>query len=143
MSALLLFATPEDVETAFYRAFLDEDLDDLMEIWSEEEEVFCVHPTGQRLSGLTMIRESWQSLMNPARTGIRQIDVTCLLKWQTMLMATHQLVETLRLDQEQAGPMIVTHTYMRGSCGWRLVCRHCSASSETILMPESAGHVLH
>ncbi|MDR2678945.1 MAG: nuclear transport factor 2 family protein [Zoogloeaceae bacterium] len=140
MSALLLFASPEDAEVAFYQALARGDLEALMAVWSEEEEVSCIHPTGQRFSGLTMIREGWQPLMRSARMRVEVVD---LFKWQSMLMATHQLMETLRLDRELAGSLIVTHVYMRGSCGWRLVCRHCSTSSEALGMPENAGRVLH
>ena len=52
------FATPEDVEQAFYDAVLKGDADLLMNLWAEDEETLCVHPTGVRLNGIVPIRES-------------------------------------------------------------------------------------
>ena len=37
-------------------------LDALMAIWSEDEEIVCIHPTGQRMDGHAAIRESWRSI---------------------------------------------------------------------------------
>jgi hypothetical protein len=45
------FATPEDVETAFYEAIARADLVALMSVWADDEEIVCIHPTGQRLTG--------------------------------------------------------------------------------------------
>jgi len=139
MSAPLLFVTPEDVEVAFYKAIARGDLEAMMAVWAEDEEVSCIHPNGQHLSGLSAVRAGWRQILKPIR---KQIEATSVLKWQSMLMAAHQLVETLRLDQKVVGPLLVTHVYLRGSHGWRLACRHCSVSAR----PESsemAGRVLH
>jgi ketosteroid isomerase-like protein len=48
---IVVFATPEDVETAFYEAIARADLVALMSVWADDEEIVCIHPTGQRLSG--------------------------------------------------------------------------------------------
>lgn len=139
MSAPLLFATPEDVEAAFYEAIARGDLEAMMAVWAEDEEVACIHPTGQHLSGLAAVREGWRQILKPSRM---QIEATVVLKWQGMLMVAHQLVETLRLGHEMAGPLLVTHVYLRGPHGWRLACRHCSASARSA-PPEMEGRILH
>ena len=53
-----LFASPEDAETAFYDAIERADLEAMMAIWADDEEVACIHPAGQRLTGLAAVRES-------------------------------------------------------------------------------------
>ena len=40
------------------------DLDAIMEVWADDEEIVCIHPTGQRLSGASAIRESWQTIFS-------------------------------------------------------------------------------
>ncbi len=45
------FASPDDVEQAFYEAVARGDADLLMLVWAEDEETLCVHPTGVRLRG--------------------------------------------------------------------------------------------
>ena len=46
-----LFTTAEEAEAAFYDAIGRADLDALMSVWSDDEDIVCIHPTGQRLSG--------------------------------------------------------------------------------------------
>ena len=48
-----LHATPEAVEQAFYDALEAGDVDALMSVWSEDDEIICIHPGGQRLQQLT------------------------------------------------------------------------------------------
>ncbi|MCX8144996.1 MAG: nuclear transport factor 2 family protein [Azovibrio sp.] len=130
-AALLLFATPEDAEAAFYDAVARGDLEALMAIWSEDEDVICTHPTGQQLVGLSSIRESWRQIFASTRL---QINANRIAQWQGMLLSVHHVVEGLQVGDESTGPLQATHVYTRGAHGWRLVCRHCSANAEP------AGH---
>jgi ketosteroid isomerase-like protein len=138
-SAQVQFPAPEDVEAAFYEAVAKGDVDALMAVWAEDEEVICIHPTGQRISGLADIRESWRQILNASRLLMNANRVT---QWQSMLLAAHQIVENLQLGQELAGPLLVTHVYARGPHGWRMVCRHCSAFAESTA-PGNKHRILH
>ena len=51
-----IFATPQDCEAAFYEALERSDLEAMMLVWSEDEEVLCVHPGGARVTGLAPLR---------------------------------------------------------------------------------------
>ena len=46
---------PEEAETAFYEALEKGDLEAMMAIWADDEEVVCIHPGGQRLTGQSLI----------------------------------------------------------------------------------------
>ena len=54
-----IFPTAQDAENAFYEALERCDLEGMMAVWAEDEEIVCVHPAGQRLSGQEQVRESW------------------------------------------------------------------------------------
>ena len=141
-----LFASPEDVENAFYDALQQGDANALMATWSEDEELVCIHPTGVQLIGLDPIRDSWRSIFGATKL---RVEATMVAHWHGMLLAIHHLVETLYVgdDTNPHGPLHVTHVYSRGAHGWRLVSRHASgatdkpASSDT--PPESDHRVLH
>ncbi len=140
-----LYATPEDAEAAFYEALHKGDADALIAVWSEDEEVVCVHPTGTQLVGLGLIRESWRSIFSTTRLRLSSALVT---RWQDMLFSIHHLVETVFIGDSQTphGPLFVTHVYSRGAHGWRLVSRHASAASENHeTEPKSDGpsRILH
>ncbi|MDR3324082.1 MAG: nuclear transport factor 2 family protein [Zoogloeaceae bacterium] len=137
----LLFATPEDAEAAFYEAIAKGNMNALMAVWADDEDVTCIHPTGQQISGLAAIRESWRQVLSAARL---KISASRMTRWQNVLLAVHQMVENLQMGDEVAGPLLATHVFIQGPHGWRMVCRHCSASAESVQpMPGSARRVLH
>ena len=57
-----IFPTAQDAENAFYEALERADLDAMMAVWSEDEEIVCVHPAGQRLAGQAQVREAWRQM---------------------------------------------------------------------------------
>lgn len=122
-------ASPEDAEAAFYDALQKGDIDALMAVWSEEDEIVCIHPTGTQLVGLESIRESWRAIFSTTRL---HLDAQFVAHWQGMLLSIHQLVETLFIGEEHTphGPLHVTHVYSRGAYGWRLVSRHASSAGD-------------
>ena len=143
MSGPATFASPEDAEQAFYDAIAEQDADRLMLVWAEDEETLCVHPTGVRLLGLVPIRESWRSIFANARLRVQPEAVA---NWHSTVIAIHHLTETLFVgdDPSPHGPLYVTHVYVRGSHGWRLVSRHASAADDSHqAMAEAVPHTLH
>jgi len=124
-----IFTSPEEAEEAFYDAIRRRDLDALMSVWADDDEIVCIHPTGQRLSGTTAIRESWRSIFanNPRFTVSIQREV----RWESVLLCVHSVVESLFLgnDLTTYGPMQSTNVFYRSAHGWRMLSRHTSAAS--------------
>ncbi|WP_313954135.1 nuclear transport factor 2 family protein [Accumulibacter sp.] len=127
---ITVFASPEDVESTFYEAIARADLVALMSVWADDEEIICIHPTGQRLIGTTAIRESWRSIF--ANNQRLQVRLSRGLRWNSMLLAVHNVVETLYIgDQPQAhGPLLATNVFQRGASGWRLLAHHSSTAAD-------------
>ncbi len=125
-----IFTTPEDAEEAFYDAISRSDLDALMSVWSEDEEIVCIHPTGQRLSGHSAVRESWRIIFENNQRF--RVHLKHSARWKGVLHAVHSVVEMLYLgdDSTPHGPMLSTNVYQRGANGWRLLMRHTSAGTE-------------
>jgi ketosteroid isomerase-like protein len=85
------FPTPQDAETAFYEALERADLEAMMEVWSEDEEVSCIHPGGQRISGIVQVRENWMQIF---KSGQRlQVQLSDQVIVSGMLFAVHSLHE--------------------------------------------------
>jgi ketosteroid isomerase-like protein len=127
----VIFASAEDVESAFYEAIAHADIDALMSVWADDEEIICIHPTGQRLRGAAAIRESWRAIFasNPRLT----VRITQSVRWNGMLVSVHNVIETLYLGDEPTphGPMLSTNVYQRGASGWRLLAHHTSTAADT------------
>jgi len=136
-----IFATPEDAEIAFYKAVNQSNLSDFLQVWTEEEEVLCLHPNGTLLCTLEGIRESWREILG-GTTKIK-LQFRRLSYWRGSLMAVHHLLEELQSGQE-VGAFRVTHVFMRGAYGWRLACRHTSSAGNDFRMrQEMEKRTLH
>lgn len=126
-----IYTTPVEAEAAFYDALARADLEAMMAVWSEDDEVVCVHPGGPRVVGLAAIRESWRQLFqgNPRLT----IRVSNHLVVSNMMMALHTLLEHVALAQNPdpaPSPVIATNVFTRGAHGWRMVAHHASPTPE-------------
>ncbi len=126
----LIYTSPEDAEDAFYEAIERGDIDALMGLWADDDDIVCIHPTGQRLSGHRAIRESWSSIFtNNTRFKVRFERRTC---WKGVIIAVHSVIEHLYVGGESTphGPMLSTNVFQRGATGWRLLAHHTSAGAE-------------
>ena len=131
------FTSAEEAEDAFYEAIGRGDLDAIMEVWADDEEIVCIHPTGQRLSGASAIRESWQTIFS-SNTSLT-VHVKRAICWQSAILAVHSVTEVLFLGDEPTphGPMLSTNVFQRGAKGWRLLSHHTSAGANAD--PEDYG----
>lgn len=135
-----VFASPEFAELGFYEAINRGDLKAMMGIWAEDDEIVCIHPTGQPMTGIREIRDGWQSVLNQ---NLR-VEMTLLHAWQSTVKAVHLVQETLFVgnDPTPHGPLLSTNVYVRGPHGWRMVLHHSSAAIDTPhAVPD--GRVLH
>lgn len=136
-----IFASPQDVETAFYEALERADLDGIMSVWAEDEDIACVHPGGPRLVGFLMIREAWRRIFEQgSRLSVRLSHQNTVA---TPFAAIHTAIEhiSVRDDENLRAPVAVTNIFVRGALGWRMVVHHASP-----VPPESipdAPKVLH
>jgi ketosteroid isomerase-like protein len=134
----LVFTTAEEAEDAFYDALGRGDLETLMGIWADDDEIVCIHPSGQSLSGHAAIRESWRSIFsNNTRFSIRIKRKVC---WKGAVFAVHSVVEFLYLGNEPTahGPMLSTNVFQRGAKGWRLLSHHTSTAASSENASEAA-----
>lgn len=124
----VIFATSEEAELAFYDALERADLTRLMQVWSDEEEVVCVHPGGLRIVGLHAVKEAWQEILSNGGLHIRPSSTVVL---HSMMCATHTLVEQVTVKSAESTEVAycyATNVYHKGPRGWRLVMHHASAA---------------
>jgi len=139
------FTSPQEAEQAFYEAFQRGDLDALMAVWAEDDEVFCVHPGGARLTGLASIRESFRQIFRSG-TAMR-FQLRDMQQIRGGLLAVHSVYEQITLvgERRHAGPVIATNLYANAGGGWRMIGHHASpvASGEAAPAPAPAPTLLH
>ncbi len=142
--AVVHLASPDEMEQQFYEALQQGDVERLMAIWSDDDDIACVHPGGSRLVGPRAIRASFESLFN---NGPIEAEPHHVRRMQTHSTAVHSVVERLRVITD-AGPqtawVLATNVYVKTGLGWRLVVHHASpgSASEASEIGETAS-VLH
>ena len=123
-----LFATPQDAEAAFYDAFMKRDLEAMMAVWADDDEVYCVHPGGARVTGVAQVRESWRQIFASPQSMRFQVRQQHLL--QAMMVSIHSVYEHITLSGEPRarGFVLATNIYMRTENGWRMMVHHASSA---------------
>lgn len=127
-----LYATPQDAEAAFYDAFVKADLEAMMEVWSDDDDIYCVHPGGARVSGVERVRESWRQIFAGGQS--LRFDLRDAQLIHTMMMAVHSVYEHIgAAGQSRARhAMIATNVYQRTERGWRMVAHHAAAAPAAV-----------
>ncbi|MDI6748478.1 MAG: nuclear transport factor 2 family protein [Rhodocyclaceae bacterium] len=136
-----IFTSPQDAEFAFYEALERGDLDTMMAVWSEDDEIVCVHPGGPRLTGYALVRESWRHIFESDNR--LKVQLLALSTVHGPFAAVHSLIEKLGVvgKMQLAAPVVATNVYTRGAFGWRMIVHHASA-----VPPSSIGdapQILH
>ena len=144
------FLTPQEAEAAFYEALERADLDAMMEVWSEDDEVSCIHPGGPRVTGYEQVREIWAQIF---QSGQRlQVHLSDQVIVSGMMSSVHSLHENIlvRGAQGQAGGgrsvVVTTNVYLRSGSGWRMVLHHGSPAPAPAVrrdVPVDSPKVLH
>jgi ketosteroid isomerase-like protein len=136
-----IFTSPQEAEATFYEALERGDLDAMMSVWSEDEEIVCVHPGGPRLNGYALVREGWRHIFEG---GTRlKVQLLALSTVHASFTAVHSVIEQITVvgQKHLAAPVVATNVYIRGALGWRMIVHHSSP-----VPPSSIGdapNVLH
>ncbi len=121
-----IFPTAQDAQNAFYEALERGDLEAMMAVWSEDEDIVCVHPAGQRLAGQAAVREAWRQMFaggpNPRVRITQQVVIA------GVMLEAHSVHENITVASEAhpRPPMVATNVYLRTAAGWRMIVHHAS-----------------
>ena len=121
-----IFPTAQDCQNAFYEALERSDLEAMMAVWSEDEEIVCVHPAGPRLAGQAQVREVWRQMF-AGGPGMR-VRLTQQVVIAGVMLEVHSVHENITVAGEQRPrpPMVATNVYLRTAAGWRMIAHHAS-----------------
>ena len=141
---LAAIGSPDETEAQFYEALQQGDIDRLMAVWSDDEEIICVHPGGPRLVGPAAIRAAFETMFGHGSINAQPEKVRRL---QTLACAVHSVLERVQV-MTQEGPqsawVVATNVYLHSALGWRLVAHHASPGTPSeqreVVDPPSVLH---
>ncbi len=137
------FATPQDAERAFYKAFERADLASMMAVWAEEDDIVCVHPGGARHTGVAEVRESWRQILAQG-PGV-QFHLVGNRVFSGRMISVHSVYEHITAPGEArpANPVLATNIYVLTDRGWRMLLHHASPLAAAATAVESTPSILH
>ena len=97
-----------------------------MAVWSDDDEICCVHPNGPRIVGPAAIRAAFDAMF---ANGVIDARPERVRRVVTHGSAVHNLVERIQVltdEGPQVAWVLATNVYMRTALGWRLVAHHAS-----------------
>ncbi len=141
--ATTAWATPQEAEQAFYRAFEAADLQAMMGVWDEAADICCIHPMGKALLGPAAVFEGWEGIFSSGqrlRFGLEPLYLR-----QTGDVAVSVLHEHIRVEAEARfrPPVIATNVYRRTPSGWRMLLHHASPAVVEVAGERAASRALH
>ena len=119
-------ASADDIELALYEAMRRGDVERLMALWSDDDEICCIHPGGERLLGAAAIRASFEAMFG---NGAIDAEPHRVRRLESHSSAVHSVLERIRLmtaEGEQYARLVPTNVYPQTSQGWRRVAHHAS-----------------
>ena len=136
--------SPDVTEAQFYEALQQGDIEKLMAVWSDDDEIVCVHPGGPRVVGAAAIRASFEAMF---ANGVIDAHPEKVHRVQSHASAVHSLLERIQVSTG-AGPrwgwLIATNVYLKTVQGWRLVVHHASPGTANEMQEATAAAgVLH
>ena len=116
----------DEIELQFYEALRLGDIERLMAVWSDDDDISCVHPGGPRLAGAAAIRASFEAMFERGPIAAHAEKVRRL---QSHSCAVHSVLERVEVptpNGRESAWVVATNVYLKSAQGWRLVAHHAS-----------------
>ena len=136
--------SPDEIEQQFYEAMQRGDIESLMAVWSDDDDIVCVHPGGPRVVGPAAIRAAFEAIFANGPIEARPDKVRRL---QTLGSAVHSVLERIDVLTDE-GPktawVVATHVDLTTAQGWRMAAHHASPGSPREVQDiVEAGSTIH
>jgi ketosteroid isomerase-like protein len=139
------FASVDEAEAAFYSAFENADFKAMMQVWSQDEDIECIHPLGDRLVGVAAISESWRQLLSRGKR--MQFQLRQSNHFQNGHLAIHSLYEDISIDGKSQPPVVAVNIYRFNGNGWHMILHHASPATRIERKPDKrdagANRIIH
>ena len=135
----MTYNSPQEAEDAFYDALDEGKLDQLLSVWAESDDVYCLLP----MHPLIQTRQQVTDLFTRILSQGRGVSLTVRhLGWiQTDDFAIHQVEEAIQNpppDTPPPPPFYGTNIYRKDTTGWRLIV-HQNAPTPPAPPPGDTG----
>lgn len=140
-----MFTTPNEAEQVFYDALRLADVALMMSVWSDEEEIVCIHPGGLRTIGHSAMQSAWQHIFANGPLSVVPLRPTII---SSLMTSVHVLLEQVTVstpEGDRTAHCYATNVFQKGRTGWRMVLHHASHTPRDVGLFDLQDHpsILH
>jgi ketosteroid isomerase-like protein len=124
----VIAAQVRDANRRFYDALEALDMDAMDALWSQDDDVVCVHPGGPVQRGWEDVRAAWEAIMS--HTSYIEFEIADVHVVVQDPVAWVSCVERITSSTGEGTPAIAevaaTNVFVLDATGWRLMVHHAS-----------------
>lgn len=137
------YETSRDAERAFYAAFLRANLEEMMQVWADEDSIMCIHPMGARLDGRAAVARGWEQIFSGGPSLRFDLnEVSCTLSGDLAVHCVHENIDH-GPGFGQRSLVLATNIYKSTERGWRMLLHHASPGGVVQARDEESSSTLH
>lgn len=116
-----------EVNSRFYEALGNRDLDLMSTVFVRDERAGCMHPGWVMLRGWEAIRQSWENIFDPEdKLDIRLHNVTVDINGNAAYVTCIQELTYIKREPVMMNVSVSTNIFERTESGWLMVIHHAS-----------------
>lgn len=137
------FATALEAQSAFYTAFQNADLAQMMAVWAEEEDIVCIHPGGTRHTGIEEVRESWRQIFSGGPE--LRFELVAAREIPGRMTSIHSVYERITASTDPTSPtsVVATNIFALTDRGWQMLVHHASQVPDQPARQNALPSLLH
>lgn len=137
------FTTALEAQSAFYQAFQNADLAQMMAVWAEDEDIVCIHPGGARYTGIAEVRESWRQIF--ASGPELRFELVAERTFPGRMTSIHSVYERITPAEGTISPasVIATNIFALSDHGWQMLVHHASQVADHPADQDDPPALLH
>ncbi len=106
-------------------------MDSLKEVWSDDENIVCVHPGSDRIEGRQAVLDSFTELF--MESPMLRFSLMDTLQTANDQLAIHLVREHVEVGGQFMSSVVSTNIYQYEGGGWRMLHHHASPEPDAIL----------
>ena len=106
---------------AFYLAFQNNDIEAMTTLWANRDDISCIHPGWNHLSGCDLVLASWDDILSGNKTPNFEIKGASVNIYENIaIVICYELFEKICL--------VATNIFVNENKEWRIIHHQSSAS---------------
>jgi uncharacterized protein (TIGR02246 family) len=111
----------------FYAALNSLDIEEMDEVWADDEAAICVHPGREAIFGYERIRESWAAIFAGTNSmSVAASNERVAVAGEVAWVACTETISLMMDEGLAAAAAQATNIFRRTNEGWRMIVHHAS-----------------